>query len=631
MRPCTKCGKHYKDKDGRTELTQQEIEDLKIPMLQEQTVSITVEVKDTNGDKVSSPDYSAISGKLSLLGAYAANRYENLTVDGSGKLSLAKAVVGDYTVELDGYERSTFIVYNTTNDYTLTLQKTIAYGSNEQVTIVNGQNASITVNGQVTDYTGNRWSGSAELVLPAEVADSDAVILEFNVKNVTNSAATSGTDVYEWASQRIAIQMAADYKGFLFFLPKSEANIFEMLDGRVSNEVYQGTDKPRFAGGNKLNCVWLDTAMRGTSGVNMRIVRTGTNITLFAQDDKDTWVKIGTIEDVTTDTEIIFYGCGVEWKFSSISVAKLNHVAAVAAQPGGEGNLEHYKDSNNNYWLPDGTPTTAEDVVTQAPIDVTLNVTATALDGKISTRVPNGTVITLKGLADTYTYTVEGTALTQMYAGDYIVTADGYAQTKITVATQPGTASITVSLKKAITIGKGSVALTNKAWNGQQKLTVPQGLTAGNFTFEATLKASDFSPVWVLHAWQRYAIRLTQGNVGFYFWSWDDGTAKTHIRQFSNENLTNAEYEGTNIPDVLNEEYGPYEPQFGYITNALLSEEGLKIKIIRSGTTFTLQVMKDASWETLGTVTCAADDVADIELYAGVGTYEWSDVKITQS
>ena len=140
--------------------------------------------------------------------------------------------------------------------------------------------------------------------------------------------------------------------------------------------------------------------------------------------------------------------------------------------------------------------------------------------------------------------------------------------------------------------------------------------------FEATLKMYDFTQGWnEFGAWQRYAIRLTEGNAGFYFWSWNDGTAKTHIRQFSEENRTNAAKE--------NEDVNADEAGLGYITNALVSETGLQIRITREGTTFTLEVMNGTAWATLGTVTCSADDVADIELYAGVGTYEWSNITVT--
>ena len=60
-----------------------------------------------------------------------------------------------------------------------------------------------------------------------------------------------------------------------------------------------------------------------------------------------------------------------------------------------------------------------------------------------------------------------------------------------------------------------------------------------------------------------------------------------------------------------------------------MDADGLRIRITRTGTTFTLEVMNGADWVSLGSVTCGADDVADIELYAGVGTYEWTSITVT--
>ena len=224
---CSKCHTCYEDVDGKKVIDR---EDLVLAQFVEQSVTVTVEVYDTAGNKVESPDYAAISGELSLLGAYSANQYEGLTVASNGTLELDSIIVGEYTVDLYGYRRSKFTVAQGTGEYTLALYATIAYGSGDKVT-VDDKTASITIEGSVADYQNTAWSGSAELVLPADVAGSTAVILEFNVRNVTNSQA-SGNE--EWASQRIAVQMARGYEGFLFFLPSNEANIFDLTDGSAT-------------------------------------------------------------------------------------------------------------------------------------------------------------------------------------------------------------------------------------------------------------------------------------------------------------------------------------------------------------------------------------------------------------
>ena len=896
---CSKCHTCYEDIDGKEEIDR---EDLVLAQLVEQAVTVTVEVYDTAGNKVESPDFTAISGELSLLGAYSANQYEGIAVENNGTLELDSIIVGEYTVDIYGYRRSTFTIEQDKRDYTLALYATIAYGSGDKVT-VDDKTASITIEGSVADYQNTAWSGSAELVLPADVAGSTGVVLEFNIKNITNSQA-SGND--EWASQRIAVQMAKGYEGFLFFLPSNEANIFDMTDGGIRDE-----GKTRF-GADGHTYDWINTLMREASGVNMRLVRAGANVTLFVQNADSEWVKIGTIACADAATDIIIYGCGVEWKFSSVAVQKLTYHEEVAATPEKPGNYAYYTDGTN-YWFEDGEQTTEDGVKLYMPVKVTLTVNGIALDGETSEPVAAGTVITFTSRAATYTYTVGEEAPAEMVAASYTVTADGYRTTEINVPTSGGTvelkltkvisiegdvadytgnrwsdsvaldiseelkasaavilefnvrnvtnsaagwptdewasqriaiqmaqgnegflfflpkgeanifdmtdssirnegktqfsgsyawidtlmrgasgvnmrlvrtgANVTLfvqnaeaewvkigtvacgsaateivfygcgvewefssvtaeeityvpekepvsadepgnieyytdgtnywlpdgtvttlentvvkyevevtltlegfaldgsvedvadgtvltftsarsvytytvgqeealrlspdtytvtangyrtievvipeeggevelTLTKVITIGKGATVLTNNAWNGQAQLPVPENLSE-NFLMEFTLKMSDFTQGFNdFGAWQRYAIRLTEGNTGFYFWSWNDGVAKTRIRQFSSENRTNAAKENA---DVNGDEAG-----LGFITNGLLDADGLQLRILRAGNTFYLYALNGGDWVKLGSVTCEEGDKIDMEVYAGVGTYEWSNINFTK-
>ena len=263
--------------------------------------------------------------------------------------------------------------------------------------------------------------------------------------------------------------------------------------------------------------------------------------------------------------------------------------------------------------------TTLEDVVLTA-VNVTITVKGFALDGKTEKAVAAGTVITFTGAYGTYSYKMGEAAPAQMLADTYIVTADGYAVATLVVPREGG--ALTLTLKEAITIGKGATELTGNAWNGNQKVDLPEGLTAGDFVFEATLKMRDFTEGWnTLGTQQRYAIRLTEGNVGFVFWSWSADGDKTNIRQFGENNINNAMAEN----DFVNNK----ELENGYIKRALLSEDGLRLRITRTGTTFTLEVMNGEEWATLGSVTCEESDAADIELYAGAGNFEWSSITVT--
>ena len=255
-----------------------------------------------------------------------------------------------------------------------------------------------------------------EVDISDELKKSTAVILEFNVQNVTNSQSVWGEK--EWESQRIAIQMAKGYEGFLFFLPKGEANVFDMTDGSFAD-----ANKTRF-GGSGAALSWIDTLMRGENGVNMRIVRTGENVTLFVQNGEGEWVKIGTVACGEAETEIIFYGCGVEWAFTSVSAKKIEYVAEQAPAAGKPGNVEYYTDGTN-YWLADGTMVTRADTVVKFEVAVTLNLSGVALDGS-NEDVAAGTVLTFTSSKATYTYTVGTTKDFKMSPETYTLTAEGY-------------------------------------------------------------------------------------------------------------------------------------------------------------------------------------------------------------
>ena len=599
---CSKCNTCYEDIDGKKEIDR---DALVLAQLVEQSVTVTVEVYDTAGNKVESPDFTAVDGALSLLGAYSANRYEGLAVANNGALELDSIIVGDYTVELYGYRRSTFTVKQGTSEYTLALYATIAYGSNDKVT-VEDKTASITIEGSVADYQNTAWSGSAELVLPADVAGSTGVVLEFNVRNVTNSQA-SGND--EWASQRIAVQMARGYEGFLFFLPSNEANIFDLTDGGIRDE-----GKTRF-GADGHTYDWINTLMRGTSGVNMRLVRTGANVTLFAQNADSEWVNIGTIACADAATDIIIYGCGVEWKFSSVAVQKLTYHEAAAATPEKPGNYAYYTDGTN-YWFEDGEQTTKDGVMLYMPVAVTLTVNGIALDGETSEAVAAGTVITFTSRAATYTYTVGEEAPAEMVAGDYTVTADGYRTQEINVSTSGG--AVTVTLRKVISI-EGDVADYNATrWSDSVALDISEELKAStavilefNVRNVTNSQASTGSHEW---ASQRIAIQMAQGYEGFLFF-----LPKGEANIFD---LTDG-----GIRDEGKTRVGESGSALSWIDTLMRGASGVNMRLVRTGANVTLFVQNaEEEWVKIGTVACGS--AATEIVFYGCGV-EWEFSSVT--
>ena len=115
---------------------------------------------------------------------------------------------------------------------------------------------------------------------------------------------------------------------------------------------------------------------------------------------------------------------------------------------------------------------------------------------------------------------------------------------------------------------------------------------------------------------QRYAIRLTEGNTGFYLWSYTNSGSKTFVRAFSIDNLTDAMAEST---AVNGDELGN-----GYITDAAISNDGVRFRILRIEDTFYLYALNGETWVLVGSVSCTAGDKTDIEFYGVTASYEWS-------
>ena len=661
---CSKCHTCYEDIDGKEEIDR---EDLVLAQLIEQQVSVTVVVYDTAGNKVESPDFAAISGELSLLGAYSANQYTGLAVENNGTLELDSIIVGEYTVDIYGYRRSTFTVAQGTGEYTLALYATIAYGSGDKVT-VDDTTASVTIKGSVADYQNTAWSGSAELVLSEDIAGSTGVVLEFNVKNITNSQA-SGND--EWASQRIAVQMARGYEGFLFFLPSNEANIFDLTDGGIRDEgktrfgadghtydwintlmagwptdewasqriaiqmaqgnegflfflpkgeanIFDMTDssirnegKTQFSG----SYAWIDTLMRGASGVNMRLVRTGENVTLFVQNAESEWVKIGTVACGSAATEIVFYGCGVEWEFSSVTAEEITYVPDKEPVSTDEpGNIEYYTDGTN-YWLPDGTVTTPEETVVKYEVEVTLTLEGVALDGSAED-VADGTVLTFTSSRTVYTYTVGQDTSLKLSPDTYTVTADGYRTIEVVIPEEGG--AIELTLTKVITIEGAVTDYTSNQWSGSVTLDISDDLKASTAVIlEFTVKnITNSQSGWPENEWasQRIAIQMAQGYEGFLFFL-PKGEANVY-------DMTDG-----GIADSGKTRFGESGSALSWIDTLMRGASGVNMRLVRTGANVTLFVQNaEAEWVKIGTVACGS--AATEIVFYGCGV-EWEFSSVT--
>lgn len=162
----------------------------------------------------------------------------------------------------------------------------------------------------------------ATLNISDEVKNATNVTLEFNLK------ATSPNDQ---PNNAFGIVMTEGYKG----VNMSFWNTTNDVDGVICRAL-QGCmlGNNEFSDDKNNTNDWIEVAMYGNTGVNIRVVREGATITFYAQNtaitDGDQWVKIfETTCDESAKADIKFLGMGSDYTVSAITVT-INETNSVA-------------------------------------------------------------------------------------------------------------------------------------------------------------------------------------------------------------------------------------------------------------------------------------------------------------
>ena len=611
------------------------------PVIVEDTpfeVTLSVKLYGLDGTEITDTTAidQALSGKVSLASSY--DEQTGLAVE-SGVIDAGTLYAGEYTVSVYGYLSDTFVV-TSDGDITVELYQTIAYASNDKVTVSNTA-GTVTIGAQ--NMLNRAWTGSAELILPEGVADAENFSFETTLKmaNTTTELWGGGSD------QRWAIKMTEGNTGFYFwswFSGVANTYIRQFGESNLTDAMAENTAVNSDEAGNG----WMYTALTGESGLPIRIVRIGTTLTLYANNGTE-WVNLGSVTCGADDSlEIVLYGVRASYAFSDFAFSDMGELVEYKAPtPTEPGNVAYYTDGEN-YWLPNGEETTLADVAIEPLVErsVTLNISFydfagaqitdadelsaiyTALNAKIS-------------VSGDYEYSLTGLsiengsiAVSEIYEGEYTLSAEGYGDAAFTVGAE-ATVSINLYADRATasndmvsvngdTVTIASQAIQNTAWTGSAELVLPEGAEdAQNVTLEMTVKIAGLNPgdFWNWTAKQRWAIKMTDGNAGFYLWSWtSDGVDKSHIREFSEECISDAMKENGDV--------NADEPGIGWMYTAMAGE-GLQIRVVRDGTTLTLYAHNGTEWVNLGSVTCGAEDKLDIVLYGVTAEWTFSDISVT--
>lgn len=243
-------------------------------------------------------------------------------------------------------------------------------------------------------------------------------------------------------------------------------------------------------------------------------------------------------------------------------------------------------------------------------VDVTLTLNAEDFAGN-SAALAVGKTVTFEDVNGyvTYDYTVGGTDnFTQMYAGTYIVTCDGYFEKTITVEADNGEITvnfsepiatpsendtkneIAVNEDKTITIHGNGIAdrTSDRAISADLKLTDEQKRATGltlTFTVKGTKKDNRGGDDW---AASRFGVQLGEGALGFFVFARNNSapTAADIVKLPENSLGMNG---------VEHKWHGD-DPALAWLTAAAFSENGLQMKVERKNGVISVYAKNGENW-----------------------------------
>lgn len=261
---------------------------------------ITLEIKDGDDLLEDGTDYTLIKGE-------------------NGALTLQKIVAGEYSLTVSANEGE-YIFSGTVNVDGTAQQDVIlqynrasatAHAYKTDLSHMNDAEPYLAINGNISD--GFMWWNSAvpeiTLKLADEVKNSKNVKLEFNLK---------ATSPNNQPNNAFGIVIAEGYRGISMSLWNTE----NAEDGiKLHNLSGQKLGADGYGNDNAATLKWLEEAIYGENGVDIRVVRSGSTIKYFAKNADGKY--IGFKSDVCpadAQTEIKFMGAGSDFIIKNFEV-----------------------------------------------------------------------------------------------------------------------------------------------------------------------------------------------------------------------------------------------------------------------------------------------------------------------
>ena len=553
------------------------------------------------------------------------------TTDANGVVTFNELLCTTYALTVEGYPQKTLVVTKGTETAEFELIKIFAIADNDNVFVSDFEKTVSIVEALNPDLT---YTGTAEIVTDGNLAKAN-VLLETTVR------AENFADgwVYKTTMQRFMIQMTESGKGLFFWVFNSngyKANVKAI--NSLTNYETEGGKELDINDWTEDERGWIVPFIRSDDGLKLRVIRDGGTIALYAYDNAD-WVYFGSVECEANDqTKIVFYGTGCGWEFSQNALTDLGtFVEEKLPVVGTPGHIAHYV-NGNKYYLPDGTPTTAEEVKTELIVSqATVTLVLKGLDGNNIT-VANGTKVTVKSQFHNGELTADSNGVLSgtLYAGEYTASLYGYKDAKLTV-TESGEVTLTMNATvahasnqnvdvndtdKTVTIYEGLPG--DKSYTGNAEYVTDAALKSANVLFETTVKAENFEDGWTYKTtMQRFMIQMTESGKGFFFWVFSSGGDKANVKAINS--LTNRETEGGAELDI--NDWG--ELGRGWIVPLIKSEDGLKLRVVRNGGSLALYAHNGTEWVYFGSVECEVNDQTKIVLYGTGCGWEFSEMNAT--
>ncbi len=560
------------------------------------------------------------------------------TTDEKGVVTFNDLLCMTYTLTVEGYPQKTVVVTKGTGTAESELIKIFAIASNDNVIVSDLEKTVSIVEALNPDKT---YTGTAEVV-------TDSTLKNANVLFETTVKAENFEDGWTGKSnmQRFMIQMTESGKGLFFWVwtaGENKANVKAIND--LNNRENEGGSELDINDWTEEERGWIVPFIRSDDGLKLRVLRDGGTISLYAYDGVE-WVYFGKTECEEDDqTKIVLYGTGCGWEFSQNALTDLGtFVEEKLPVVGTPGHIAHYV-NGNKYYLPDGTPTTAEEVKTELIVSqATVTLVLKGLDGNNIT-VANGTKVTVKSQFHNGELTADSNGVLSgtLYAGEYTASLYGYKDATLTVS-ESGEVTLTMNATIAYT-DNGNVfvddanntvsmdkpsAVVSQTWRGNAEIVTDGDLAKANVLFETTLKMGDTSN-WIDGDYdatiaaqnQRLAIQLTKSGKGFAFWLFNHNNDMTAFGALNDKSLQDCwEMDG-----ITNGEAD--DIKFGWVYAAALGADGVNLRFIRYGATLTVYAKHGNSWEKLGETTCDENDELQVKVFFAHAGFEVSELTFT--